>query len=89
MLARPLWRRTATYTQTIYRTMASTTTNPTTETAAAAPPWHAAFPAPKSEVVTITREEVLGMLKGQTGEVAGKDFVLVDLRRNDFEVRLF
>ena len=69
--------------------MASTTTNPTTETAAAAPPWHAAFPAPKSEVVTITREEVLGMLKGQTGEVAGKDFVLVDLRRNDFEVRLF
>jgi len=69
--------------------MASTTTNPTTETAAAAPPWHAAFPAPKSEVVTITREEVLGMLKGQTGEVAGKDFVLVDLRRNDFEVRPF
>jgi arsenical-resistance protein 2 len=47
-------------------------------------PWYAAYPAPKSEVVTISREEVLKMLKSTP--VEKRDFVLVDLRRNDFEV---
>ncbi|KAJ4302441.1 hypothetical protein N0V88_002585 [Collariella sp. IMI 366227] len=46
-------------------------------------PWHAAFPAPKSEVITVTREKVLGML--ETTPLGQRDFVLVDLRRNDFE----
>lgn len=55
-----------------------------TESTPASAPWHAAFPAPKSEVTTITREEVLGMLK--TTPLGQRDFVLVDLRRNDFEV---
>ena len=54
---------------------------------AAAPataPWYAAYPAPKSEIATIPREEVLAMLKATP--VDKRDFVLVDLRRNDFEV---
>jgi hypothetical protein len=47
-------------------------------------PWHAAYPAPKSEVATISREEVLEMLK--TTPLEKRDFILVDLRRNDFAV---
>ncbi len=57
----------------------------TGSTATPAPaPWYAAYPAPKSEIVTIPREEVLAMLKATP--VDKRDFVLVDLRRNDFEV---
>lgn len=55
-----------------------------TTAATAAAPWYAAYPAPKSEVVTISREEVLELLKSTPPEK--RDFVLVDLRRNDFEV---
>ena len=51
---------------------------------APAAPWYAAYPAPKSEVATISREEVLDLLKA--GEAEKREFVLVDLRRNDFEV---
>ncbi|KAK4186198.1 Rhodanese-like domain-containing protein [Podospora australis] len=54
----------------------------TTETPAAAP-WHAAYPAPKAEAVFIPRGEVLAMLK--SSPLGKRDFVLVDLRRNDFE----
>ncbi|KAK3296686.1 Rhodanese-like domain-containing protein [Chaetomium fimeti] len=46
-------------------------------------PWYAAYPAPKSDVVTISREEVLELLK--TTPLEKRDFVLIDLRRNDFE----
>jgi len=49
-------------------------------------PWHAAYPAPKSEVNSLPRQELLRWLK--EGKQAGKDFVLVDVRRNDFEVLL-
>ncbi|KAI2622049.1 Rhodanese-like domain-containing protein [Xylaria nigripes] len=46
-------------------------------------PWHAGFPAPKStEPVSLTREEVLEKL--QAGSI-GREFVLIDLRRNDYE----
>ncbi|KAK3307857.1 Rhodanese-like domain-containing protein [Chaetomium strumarium] len=51
--------------------------------AASEAPWYAAYPAPKSEVATISREEVLEMLK--TTPLEKRDFILVDLRRNDFE----
>ncbi|KAK3326808.1 Rhodanese-like domain-containing protein [Apodospora peruviana] len=47
-------------------------------------PWYAAYPEPQSELVNISREEVLEMLKSDVS-VPGRDFVLVDLRRNDFE----
>ena len=53
--------------------------------AAAEAPWHAAFPPPKcTKPASITRSEVLEMF--QNGKKAGKDFVLVDLRRMDHEV---
>ncbi|GAW22545.1 hypothetical protein ANO14919_120840 [Xylariales sp. No.14919] len=46
-------------------------------------PWHAAFPAPKTaEPASLTREEVLAKLR--TGGV-GREFILVDVRRNDYE----
>ncbi|EHK18290.1 uncharacterized protein TRIVIDRAFT_47227 [Trichoderma virens Gv29-8] len=48
-------------------------------------PWHAAFPAPrKQEPGTMTRGEVLKMMR-DGGSVAGKDYLLVDLRRTDHQ----
>ncbi|OIW32811.1 hypothetical protein CONLIGDRAFT_558176, partial [Coniochaeta ligniaria NRRL 30616] len=47
-------------------------------------PWHAAYPAPKTVASPITRETVLEMLHDGS-RVAGKDFILVDLRRVDHE----
>jgi arsenical-resistance protein 2 len=48
-------------------------------------PWHAAYPNPRSTPETISRSEVLERLK--RGELPGRDILLVDLRRNDHEVR--
>jgi arsenical-resistance protein 2 len=58
---------------------------PTEETAKteAPKPWYAAYPEAKSEAATISRDDVLAFLKTAS---AKKDFVLVDLRRTDFEV---
>lgn len=50
-------------------------------------PWHEAYPAPKSEVDALPRHELLRWLR--EGKLAGRDFVLVDVRRNDFEVLAF
>lgn len=47
---------------------------------AAAAPWYAAFPEAVSPTVYLPREEFYGLL---TSETSGKDYVLVDLRRND------
>lgn len=47
-------------------------------------PWHAAFPAPRTTAATLPRQELLQWLK--EGKQPGKDFVLVDLRRADYEV---
>ena len=57
-----------------------------TETGDSAPaPWHAKYPPPKSEAGGVSREEVLRMLCSAENS-ASKDFVLIDLRRNDYEV---
>ncbi|KAH7176080.1 Rhodanese-like domain-containing protein [Dactylonectria macrodidyma] len=49
------------------------------------PPWYAAYPAPRhTQPGSLTREELLEMMKAGKS-VAGRDFVLVDLRRNDHE----
>lgn len=48
-------------------------------------PWYSAYPAPKTTAATITRKTLLSWMS--EGKVAGKDFVLIDLRRVDFEVR--
>jgi hypothetical protein len=50
-------------------------------------PWHAAYPAPRSISATIRREDVLDMLK-QGLETSSRDYVLIDLRRTDYEVSL-
>ncbi|KFY35644.1 hypothetical protein V494_05731 [Pseudogymnoascus sp. VKM F-4513 (FW-928)] len=46
-------------------------------------PWHAAFPSPKSVATPVSREQMRDWLTGD--KVPGKDFVLVDLRRNDYK----
>jgi arsenical-resistance protein 2 len=51
---------------------------------AAERPWYAAYPAPKTTASAITRETLLSWML--EGKVAGKDFVLIDLRRMDHEV---
>ncbi|KAH6637991.1 Rhodanese-like domain-containing protein [Boeremia exigua] len=48
------------------------------------PPWHAAYPAPRSTPATIRRESVLDMIK-QSRETSSSDYILIDLRRNDHE----
>ncbi|KAJ5195080.1 arsenate reductase (Arc2) [Penicillium cinerascens] len=45
--------------------------------------WHEAYPAPMSKVDALPRQELLRWLR--EGKQAGRDFVLVDVRRNDFE----
>ncbi|KAK0387781.1 hypothetical protein NLU13_4026 [Sarocladium strictum] len=47
-------------------------------------PWHAKYPAPTYVPSEISREDALAMLKDPS-QVAGRDYVLVDVRRNDFE----
>lgn len=49
------------------------------------PLWHVAYPAPKTSPASICREEVLDMMKRST-ETTSKDYILVDLRRNDCQV---
>lgn len=49
------------------------------------PPWHAAYPAPRNTAVTIRREVVLDMIK-QSAETSSRNYILIDLRRNDHEV---
>lgn len=48
------------------------------------PPWHAAYPAPKATPDALSRQELLQWFR--EGKQAGRDFVLVDVRRTDFEV---
>lgn len=65
----------------VSRTMSSMQDNQTAPEA----PWHAAYPAPKSEAVGIFQSDLLAML--EDGKEPGKDYILVDLRRNDHAVR--
>jgi hypothetical protein len=53
-------------------------------------PWHAAFPEPRhkaADLPDVEKEDVLNLLKEgkRSGEKGG--FLLVDVRRNDHEVR--
>jgi hypothetical protein len=49
-------------------------------------PWYAAYPAQRNSASWITKETLLSWM--DKGRIAGKDFILVDLRRTDFEVSL-
>ncbi|EJT78510.1 hypothetical protein GGTG_03610 [Gaeumannomyces tritici R3-111a-1] len=48
-------------------------------------PWWAAFPAPKSDCASLDPAEVLKLLEGEGGDGTPKDFLLVDVRRTDWE----
>jgi arsenical-resistance protein 2 len=49
-------------------------------------PWYAVYSTPRhTQPGSLTREELLGMIKSGDS-LAGRDFVLIDLRRNDHEV---
>lgn len=51
------------------------------------PAWHEKYPQPRTEVPkSISKETFLARLK--SGENAGVSFLLVDLRRNDYEVHI-
>ena len=50
-------------------------------------PWHAAYPAPRNPAATIHREDVLDMIR-KGAETSKRDYVLIDLRRNDYDVAL-
>lgn len=47
-------------------------------------PWYAAFPEVISTPVSISRYEVLNLMHERA--VPGRDYLLVDLRRNDHKV---
>lgn len=60
-------------------------------TATEEPAWHAAFPEPRhkaAELPDVEKEDVLSLLKQgkKPGDRGG--FLLVDVRRNDHEVRM-
>lgn len=51
-------------------------------------PWHAAYPPPRNgNPPSVSRDEVLQWLL--QGQKPGRDFVLVDLRRNDHKVTFY
>ncbi|KAK7598585.1 hypothetical protein V3481_000208 [Fusarium oxysporum f. sp. vasinfectum] len=51
----------------------------------AATPWHAAYPPPLNKTpAAMTRQAVLEMMK-DSKNIAGKDYILIDLRRTDHE----
>lgn len=55
----------------------------------AAAPWHAAYPTPRNaDPATITREALLNLMTKSSGSAA-KDFLLIDLRRTDNEVKFY
>lgn len=60
--------------------------SPPTETVAQpAAPWHAIFPNPQSTPQTIAPEDLAALLRENSAGV-GKDFLVIDVRRTDFEV---
>ncbi|EQB53132.1 hypothetical protein CGLO_07178 [Colletotrichum gloeosporioides Cg-14] len=56
-------------------------------TATETPPWWAAFPAPKAKSLEVEADEVMALLEARAaaGPDSPRDFLLVDVRRNDWE----
>lgn len=48
-------------------------------------PWYTNFPTPRSSARALTDEEVATLMR-DPAKKAGKDYVIVDVRRTDFEV---
>lgn len=55
-----------------------------TENQAESAPWWSAFPTPKSTCSQVEPEMVLGLLKNRAANES-QDFLLVDVRRTDWE----
>jgi len=49
----------------------------------ATPDWHSFFPTPSFDTPRISAEDLVELMKTQK---AGQDYIVIDLRRNDFEV---
>jgi hypothetical protein len=49
-------------------------------------PWHNNFPQPKSKPQSLSNTEVVNSLLNDPSKIPGKDYVIVDVRRTDFEV---
>lgn len=49
-------------------------------------PWYASFPAPQSTADFISRERLLAMLRHEKKKPV-REFLAIDLRRTDHEVR--
>ena len=47
-------------------------------------PWHSAFPTPSFDSKRISAAELVAIMKEK---VSGEDYIIVDVRRTDFEVR--
>ncbi len=58
---------------------------PDNETSQTEAPWYAAYPAAKCTAAPVSRSEVRLWLQ-DSEDIGRKDFLLVDLRRNDHEV---
>ena len=67
---------------------ASTMASTTEAGGSATGPWYANYPAPKSEAAGVSRKDVLHMLCNKENS-ASRDYILIDLRRNDHEVSTF
>ena len=50
-----------------------------------AKPWHENFPSPKAELRSISPDELVKLISDPS-KVAGKDYLVVDVRRTDFAV---
>ena len=57
-----------------------------TQPSAPAPSWSAGLPEPKSSPPGVSHEELVQLVRTKT---AGKDYIVVDVRRDDFKVRFF
>ena len=49
-------------------------------------PWYTKFPAPRSKPRSMTDEQVAQFVKDPE-KLVGRDYIIVDVRRTDFEVR--
>ena len=48
-------------------------------------PWYKTLPSPQATVRVLQPEEVAALIEDQS-KVAGKDYIVIDVRRNDFTV---
>lgn len=65
----------------------ATTEVQSTSKKAAEQPWHALYPVPKASADSITCERLLSWIVDDR-KIAGREYVLIDLRRTDFQVSL-